>query len=366
MVAAAASYQERREGTVAIEWTARSLKDFGMASVDALARQFDLVVIDHPHTGTMAESGCVVPLDDFIDPAQLELLADGSPGGSHQSYLYGGRQWALAIDAACQTSAWRPDLIGQPPKTWDDVIELARVGSVLWPLCDVDAAASFMTLSASAGTPCATGGDRFVDRDVGLWALSTMRSVAAHSDPRCLADNPIATLETLARSADYVYCPLLFCYINYSRSGHPGAKITYGDIPTRHAGQAPLWSLLGGAGLAVSAYGRSRSDAVDYCLYAASPEVQCGIYFAAGGQPAHREAWSRPELDRESGGFFSGAGPTITGAWTRPNGPTFAAFQNDMIDLFGGWFEAASDPELFLDKLDELYRASARYRGNLP
>jgi multiple sugar transport system substrate-binding protein len=360
MVATAARYQEQREGAVAVEWTARSLKDFGMASVDALAHQFDLIVIDHPHIGTMSQSGCALPLDDFIDAAQLELLAAGSPGRSHQSYQFGGHQWALAIDAACQTSAWRPDLIGRPPKTWDEVVELAREGRVLWPLGDVDAAASFLTLIASAGAPCATGGDRLADREAGRWALETMHTVAASSDRRCLSQNPIATLETLAHSADFVYSPLLFCYVSYSRIGHPGAKVTYGDIPTRQAGQPPRGSLLGGAGLAVSVYGRARRAAVDYCAYVASSEVQCGAYFAAGGQPAHHQAWVGPEIDLESGRFFSGAGPTIAGAWTRPNGPTFAAFQNDMIDLFGGWFDAASDPEDFLDELDALHRASAR------
>jgi multiple sugar transport system substrate-binding protein len=360
MVATAAGYQNALRGSVTIEWVPRTLKEFGTVAVDVLARQYDLIVIDHPHIGTMAESGCVVPLDELIDPARLDLLADGSPGRSHQSYRYGGHQWALAIDAACQTSAWRPDLIGRPPGTWEDVVGLAREGRVLWPLGDVDAAASFLTLNASAGAPCATSDDRFADRDVALWAIETMRLVAAASDPRCLRDNPIDVLEALARSADYVYSPLLFCYVSYSRAGHPGARVAFGDMPTIEAGGSPVGSLLGGAGLAVSAYSAARREALDYSAYVASAGVQRGTYFASGGQPAHHHAWADPELDLESGAFFSGAGPTMTGAWTRPNGPNFARFQNDMIDLFGGWFDTASQPRGFLDRLDALYRASGR------
>ena len=212
-------------------------------------------------------------------------------------------------------SAWRPDLIGRPPGTWDDVVELARDGRVSWPLGDVDAAASFLTLAAVAGAPCATRDDHFVDRDVALWVLETMRSVASVSDQRGLHDNPIDVLEALAHSGTYVYSPLLFCYVSYSRAGHPGAKVAYGDIPTIAAGQAPLGSLLGGAGLAVSAYSPARREALDYSLYVASSEVQCGAYFASGGQPAHPDAWSNPQLDRESGGFFSGTGRTMNGAW---------------------------------------------------
>ena len=92
MVATAATYQQSRQGSVAVEWSPRSLKEFGMASVDALARNYDLIVIDHPHVGTMAESGCAVPLDDVVDASDLELLSRQSPGRSHQSYNYDGHQ----------------------------------------------------------------------------------------------------------------------------------------------------------------------------------------------------------------------------------------------------------------------------------
>lgn len=361
MVATATEYEARSGGSVSISWVARTLKEFGTVPVDSLAQLFDLIVIDHPHVGEMAASGCVVPLDDLVDRADLDALAHGSPGGSHQSYQYGGHQWALAIDAACQTSAWRPDLIGQLPATWAEVIELARDGHVLWPLCDVDAAASFLTLMAAAGSPCATDDDRLADRDIAEWALGTMRSVANASDPRCLVDNPIAVLEALARSDDYVYSPLAFCYVHYSRPGHPGHQVAFGDIPTLQAGQAPAGSLLGGAGLAVSSYSDAVHEAVEYTHYVASAGAQCGTYFASGGQPAHGQAWRDADLDEQSGRFFSGVARTINGAWTRPNVPVFAGFQNEMIDLFHGWFEASkSSANNFLDELDALYRRSRR------
>ena len=359
MIATAAEYAAARNGSVAINWSPRTLKQFGTMSVEELSRTFDLIVIDHPHVGVMAESGCAVPLDDVIDQGDLAALAFESPGGSHQSYRYGGHQWALAIDAACQTSAWRPDLLERPPTTWAEVIDLAAGGRVLWPLCDVDAAASFLTLAATAGAPSGTGAERLTDRDVARWSLATMRAVAGTSQHRCLEDNPISVLEALARSDNFVYSPLLFCYVHYSRFGHPGAQVSFGDIPTLLEGAAPLGSLLGGAGLAVSRYSSAVVDAVDYSRYVASPTTQRGTYFSSGGQPAHRAAWRDAELDRQSGGFFSGVARTMAGAWTRPNGPLFTGFQNEMIELFGGWSRAANvGPDDFLDQLDDLYRRS--------
>jgi multiple sugar transport system substrate-binding protein len=358
MIATAEEYRVSRGGAVSIEWIPRTLKEFGMVSVQELAHQFDLVVMDHPHIGTMAESGCVVALDEVLDIATLEMLGVDSPGHSHQSYHYGGHQWAFAIDTACQTSAWRPDLLTHPPVTWTDVIELASSGRVLWPLCAVDAAASFMTLTMARGEECASSPERFVDRDAGRWALETMLNVARLSDPQCLQSNPIHVLELLANSEDFDYAPLAFCYVNYSREGHSGHRVAFGDIPSAYRGIEPVGALLGGAGLAISATSSAIDEALDYALYVASPQVQRGIYFSSGGQPAHHAAWSDAQLDVTSGGFFSGVGRVLESSWTRPNGPRFADFQNEMIDHFDQWYGAAGSADAFLEKLDDLYRAS--------
>ena len=116
MVATAAEYERHCGGAVRIEWEPRSLKAFGMAHVEELAADFDLILIDHPHIGAMAESGAVVPLDELVDPDAIAELAEGSPGRSHQSYEYDGHLWALAVDAACHVAAWRPDLITDVPR----------------------------------------------------------------------------------------------------------------------------------------------------------------------------------------------------------------------------------------------------------
>ena len=105
MVATAAEYERITGGAVRVRWEPRSLKEFGVSPVEDLARRYDLVVIDHPHIGLIAGTGCAVPVNEFTSAAELSALADRSPGRSHQSYHYDGHQWALAVDAACQVSA---------------------------------------------------------------------------------------------------------------------------------------------------------------------------------------------------------------------------------------------------------------------
>jgi len=132
MVAAARDYQAH-DPAVRIEWTHRSLQAFADAPLEELAREFDLLVIDHPHIPLVAEQGALAPLDGGAHDDELHGLAEESVGRSHASYHYGGRQYGLASDAAAQVAVRRPDLLPAPPADWPDVLELARTGRVLWP-----------------------------------------------------------------------------------------------------------------------------------------------------------------------------------------------------------------------------------------
>ena len=124
--------------------------------------------------------------------------------------------------------------------------------------------------------------------------------------------NPIDVLEEMSRSDTFVYSPLLFGYVNYSRLDTHGAQIVFGNVPI--ALEGPAGALLGGVGIAVSASCAWRAEAVDYAWYVASPHTQRTIYFDAGGQPAHHSAWADVEVDRLAGQFFSSTRPTIDGA----------------------------------------------------
>jgi multiple sugar transport system substrate-binding protein len=96
---------------ISIEWKARSLLDFGDQPLIEFYEDFDLIILDHPHVPDAVVAKTIIPFDGLLTPDQLAQLSNSSVGPSHDSYFYQGKQWALAIDAAAQVSAYRPDLI---------------------------------------------------------------------------------------------------------------------------------------------------------------------------------------------------------------------------------------------------------------
>ncbi len=115
MVACSQSWQEKTG--VEIRWEKRSLQDFEAFPVETLARNYDLIIIDHPHVGQITGENCLLPLDVPGREAERQALSAASVGPSYRSYAWNERQWAFPIDAATQVQAWRPDRTDRP-QTW--------------------------------------------------------------------------------------------------------------------------------------------------------------------------------------------------------------------------------------------------------
>ena len=100
---------------VRVEWQTRSLQGFADEPLEQLIRDYDLLVIDHPHIPHAADRGLLLALEGPEREVDLAELARGSVGVSHQSYQHDGHQYGLAIDAAAQVAVYRPDLLPTPP-----------------------------------------------------------------------------------------------------------------------------------------------------------------------------------------------------------------------------------------------------------
>lgn len=354
---------------VCITWKTRSLQDFADYPIERLARTFDLLIIDHPFIGFAAAHDILEPLDLHLSADQRAEQARESVGQSAASYHYADHQWALAVDAAAQVSAYRADLLQRQgltiPRTWDEVIALAgrlRGGEQGWvalPLIPVDTLMCFCTLCANAGEEPFQDHEHVVSRAVGRHALVVLRALREAGHPESRTWNPPRMLDRMSTTDEIVYCPLLFGYSNYSRPGFRPHRLHFTDIPS--SGNAgPRGAILGGAGLAIARGCAHLDVAVDYCAYVAGAAVQCGLYVDRGGQPGYRAAWTNARINEECGDFFRNTLSTLDHAYLRPRFNGYMEIQERAGDVLHRWLWDGGAIDDALHMLDAIYRTNAR------
>lgn len=355
LAALAQRFSELHPG-VAIEWQKRSLQAFADQPLDDLCPHFDLLVIDHPWVGTAARFGYTLPLDLHLPSEFLEDQRVHSTGGSHESYHFEGHQWALAIDAAAPAASYRADLLPHPPQTWSELIDLARKGRVAVPAIPIDLLMTFYSFCIAHGREPFLRQDAVVDRQTGRAALGSMRELYGLVDRKMFDRNPIAVAELMTRGDEYVYCPFAYPYSNYARVGYARRTLTYTD-PVYFASER-FRTTIGGTGLAVSASSRYKTQALGFATLAASGECQRTMYVQHGGQPGHRSAWTDPEADRLTGGFFAAVLPVMERGYLRPRYHGYLHFQDLAGDPLRDCLMNGTDPDRALDAMDTIYRDS--------
>jgi len=354
---AACSAIFKKERGIEIEWDKRSLQDFESYPVEDLARAYDLIVIDHPHVGQITKEGCLEPLDIEGREAEYEAMAKASVGGSFPSYNWHGRQWGFPIDAATQVQVYREDL-ADPAESWDDVLELAEQGGVLLTLRPPHVLMTFYTLCANLATPCATSGEILIDPKKGARAFDMMAELAALVDPACFDMDPIAVFERMAAEDSTVACcPFIYGYVNYAIAGFRPNVLTFTDIP--EAGiLGPAGSALGGTGIAVSAFSRAKSTAIDFAYWIASGDVQKGSYAAAGGQAGHAAAWEDDIVNAATGDFYRDTRETLEASWVRPRHDGYMGFQQAASERINTGLKASEEGEAVVADLNRLFAES--------
>jgi multiple sugar transport system substrate-binding protein len=326
---------------IQVHWDARPLKDFEDQPLEELAGAYDLVLIDYPFAGTAAGSGLIAAVDDWVDPAYLADQAAHSAGPSFASYSWAGKQWALAIDAACQVAAVRDDLLRPmcadgPPTDWAGVERLAHQlrdarSRVAVPLNPNHAYCAFLSVGLALAGPGFWPRGGPVAEAAGLEALGFLRELVDALHPLSRSADPIAIADRMAGSDEIAYVPLMFGYSNYARPGFRERTLRFLDAPQGSSGH--IGSVLGGVGLALSAASAVAAEAADLARTIAAPETQCGLYFDAGGQPGHGAAWASPEVNERIGGFFDAIGQTMRQAFMRPRVPGHRQFQVEAGEL---------------------------------
>jgi multiple sugar transport system substrate-binding protein len=286
----------------------------------------------------------------------LAALAAGSVGQSFQSYTWQGRQWAFPIDAAAQVMAYRADLLPVPPRSWAEIIALARQGRVILPMRPPHSLMTVYTLAANLGGPCSRTRERpFLNPAIGETLLSMLGDLTALLDPADFGRDPIAALELLATSdGALAVMPYGYGYVNYATDGFRPNRLSFADIAA--AGTfGPAGSALGGTGIAVSAFSGNRDVATDYAYWVAGGAIQRGVYASAGGQPGHAAAWDDNAVNAATHDFYRGTRQTLETAFVRPQHNGYMGFQQAASDRVNAGLRRGEPPAKIVAALNQLF-----------
>lgn len=359
LLAAAQRYTELHPG-IQIDWHKRSLQEFADFPIEKLTTQFDLLIIDHPWVGCAAATGCVLPLNEYLPQQYMDDQLKNSVGGSHQSYNYEDKQWALAIDAATPAASYRKDLFekyNRPlPQSWNEVIALAAEGKVAVPAIPIDLLMNFYTFCLAYDVTPFESEEEVVDTETGIQAIETMKELYSLVDMKMFACNPIVVAEQMSSSDSYWYCPFAYCYSNYSRNGYAGNLLHYTDVVS--FGNKKLRTTIGGTGLALSAFSNNKAAAVDFAAWVVSGDVQRTLYVQNGGQPGHLSAWKDSEANSLTHNFFANVLPVMENGYIRPRYNGYLHFQDHAGTPLQKCLMEDGDAAEALNEMNKLYRES--------
>jgi multiple sugar transport system substrate-binding protein len=359
MVATAQRFTELHPD-IEISWEKRSLQEFADASIEDLAKKFDLLVIDHPWTGFGADTKAILPLSDYLSAEYIKDQEINTVGKSYGSYVFSDKLWALPIDAATPVAAARLDILEKQglkvPQTYDDLLALAKKGLVAFAGIPVDVLMSFYMYCCSLGEAPFQSQEKVISLETGTKALKMFRELAQLIDPANFNRNPIQVYEAMVHSDAIAYCPFAYGYSNYSRTGYSQNLLHFYDLVKLN--NQPMISSLGGTGLAVSSFSQHIPEAIQYAEFTGSSQVQQNIFADNGGQPGHLQAWKSERINGITHDYFKNTLPTLERAFLRPRYSGHMYFQDHAGDVVRDYLMNGGNEASVLAEMNALYTKS--------
>lgn len=361
---AAAEPLRRLRPDIDLSWDVQPLAGFEASPIAEAARGYDLIIFDHPHIGEVAKQALFRPADAVL---KIETLNDEDfIGPSLASYRYGGHVWGLPLDAACQVSCVRPDLLAElgaaQPTSWSETLEFGeliqqhgfRLGMAY---AGVHSLMTLLSLCANQSAPLASGdcSRAFADRSAARKALAAMKALLAFCAREVLDWNSIGVQEAMCARDDLVFCPAVYGFAPYAHCGRR-RRLVYGNFAGLVAGGAG--STIGGAGLGVSAFSNKPDIAFAVARFLIDARVQTNTIARHDGQPARSEAWSSSQVNQASGGFYQDTRVTMERAWVRPRFDGYLHFQRAGGELVEAYLRGSTSMESTLDRLEAAWTAA--------
>lgn len=335
-------------------WKRQPLEGFESHSIEKLAADYDLLILDHPHIGEAVAHDCLLPLDELFSPQQLETWSQQSIGASMASYAWHGKQWALPLDVATQVMALRSDLRQEDiPLSWEHVAQRTPGKKLALSLAGPHAFLTLLSITASYGH--LPRKDDLLLSDAGFeQGLALLQQLYSQVPAWTIDLNPIGLLEAMSRGNEINIIPLVYGYVNYTRGDNLRQPLLFRDAPTGSAKYPG--SVLGGTGIALTRRAKMNSALLEHLSWLMSTSAQCQLIPENEGQPSHRSAWLSDEVNSHCSNFYRMTLQTTENALVRPRFNGYIAFQNHAAHLIREALANQSSISSTIDQIRQIWR----------
>jgi multiple sugar transport system substrate-binding protein len=219
-----------------------------------------------------------------------------------------------------------------------------------------------VTLLANKGLNPYPNATTFVTSDQGAEILEYIKKLAKLSPSDSKFWNPIQTLDAMSTQEEFIYCPALFGYSNYSQLEFRKNLISFGELPGSRNGSSG--GILGGAGIGVSAKTKSPTEAVKVAEILSSAKVQAGLYVQYGGQPGHRSAWNDDRNNLLTNNFYRETLATLDNSYVRPRFSGFVNVQTLSSDVIWDYVNGSISAKETINSLNSIYAQAYANQNN--
>ncbi len=286
----------------------------------------DLLGLDVVWTGEFSNAGWVAP----VPASTAKVVSQNVFPSVLRTAQFKGRLMVVPIWSNTQLLWYRKDLVPNPPKTWDQMIDIGEKLGKARGHVQVQAnryeglVVLVNQLIESAGTSVLSGPTTVkLDKGPTERALQILGRLS-HSS--VAAPNLTTSTEDTARQgfeAGNSAFQINYPFVYPSAKSNPNAKNVFRNMgaaqfPAVDTGK-PAKPPIGGINIGVSAYSKHKAEAFAAAECLVKPENQLEVAKLGGLPPVRQDLYNRPEMDKVYPGFADKIRDAIANSAPRPS-----------------------------------------------
>ncbi|WP_172840563.1 ABC transporter substrate-binding protein [Virgibacillus phasianinus] len=311
-----------------------------VTAFSAKSSEIDVFNADVIWPAEFAQADYALELDRFIQKDNIDM--DAYFPGTVASGKFNGKQWAMPNYTDAGVLYYRSDIVDEPPKTWDELIEMAGKyqGEKGTEFGYIMQAAQYEGLITNAIEYIASYGGQIVDEENNVVADSpeTIKAIkkmkeVVNSD--FVPDN-ITNFKEVDTETAYIEGNSVFArnwpYMQASAADEERSKIVGNSkITTMPAGDEGSASSLGGWMAMINRYSEHPEAAWEFVKFLTGPEGQKITAIHGGRAPTLKALYDDPEV-KEASALFANPDfkKVLENAVSRPVTPIYQELSDIM------------------------------------